>query len=104
MPRQPALSVTSSAVSPSAAHDHYLSTTEEHFRRAATAAEKGAAESGAQGPEIALQQPSADSRTDPKNPGDSLVFCEVVRESTNYHKSVPDRGMTPTGFEPVSRA
>jgi integrase len=86
--------------SPRVAHDHYLSTTEEHFRRAA--------ESGAEGGEGALQkpvqQPAADSRTGPQGGLNSPADCDFVRDGALQSYLGQVKGMTPTGFEPVSQA
>src|SRR5262249_33457064 len=81
--------------SPRVAHDHHLSTTEEHFRRAA--------ESGAAVVQNPVQQAAASDRTVSQESPEALESCEPVRDGAAQHHLRHDMGMTLTGFEPVSQ-
>src|SRR5262249_45322186 len=81
--------------SPRVAHDHYLSTTEEHFRRAA--------ESGAAVVQNRVQQGAAPDRTVPQESPETLDNCGSSRAGASPCNLGQGRWMTLTGFEPVSQ-
>jgi len=81
--------------SPRVAHDHYLSTTEEHFRRAAT--------SGAMSLQNRVQQAAAPDGTDSPQLPQDLAEHDVARQGANEFYLGHDKEMTLTGFEPVSQ-
>jgi integrase len=77
--------------SPRVAHDHYLSTTEEHYRRAA--------ESGASALQDPAQHGDAPFRTDSQESPQPVVACDSMREGANMCYLGQDKNMTPTGSE-----
>ena len=81
--------------SPRVAHDHYLSTTEEHFQRAA--------KSGAEALQNAVQQETAPDRTASQDSPEVLAACGSMRDDAIQSYLRQEESMTPTGFEPVSR-
>jgi integrase len=85
---------------PSVAHDHYLSATEEHFRRAAT---EGGAPSGAYAAQNPAQHGDARFRTGPQESSEVLAGCQPARDAARVCELTRDGKMTPTGFEPVSQ-
>src|SRR5262249_15778643 len=75
---------------------HYLQVTDADFERAA--------KSGADGAGKALQNPvqqdAATTRTEQQNGPNSLGERSILREDATCRKSLPDKQLTPTGFEP----
>jgi integrase len=85
---------------PNVAHDHYLSTTEEHFRRAVA---EGGAQSGATVAQKAAQHRGSPSLAESHDSPEVIAACESVRDGETESYLRHDKSMTPTGFEPVSR-
>ena len=89
--------------SPRVAADHYLQVTEDHFDLAG----KSAANSGAVNDEKALQkpvqQPAASVRNEPQTTKKAQENRALLRELATTCDCLPMCGVTPTGFEPVSR-
>jgi integrase len=81
------------------AQKHYLQVTDADFERAAKSGAEGAREA-LQKP---VQQPAAPARTEMQTALNSLESCEMLPEGATRRNSLPDRRMTPTGFEPVSQ-
>jgi integrase len=77
------------------AQEHYLQVTDAHFAHAAKGDEKAAqipAQQAAESGRGTSQTPHPENKNRPEFPSDS-VSCDILQ----------DEGMTPTGFEPVSR-
>jgi integrase len=85
---------------PSVAHDHYLSTTEEHFRRAVLpAGAEGGAQSGAPAAQNPAQHGAAPTRTDSQDSPEVLAACDLVREGASPDNVLPFESVTPWGSE-----
>ena len=85
---------------PGVAHDHYLSTTEEHFRRAVA---EGGAQSGASAAQEAAQHGDSPTLTGSQESPEVLAACESVRDGEGQSYLRRGEEVTPTGFEPVSQ-
>jgi integrase len=93
---------------PDVAHDHYLSTTEEHFRRASleptpAAGREGGAPGGAAAAQNPAQHGAASSRTDPQDRPQPLAGCDSMRDGANLRHLGPDTSVGPAGFEPATQ-
>jgi integrase len=74
---------------PDVAHDHYLSTTEEHFKRAVA---EGGAESGAPAAQKAAQHGGAGFRTVTQESTEPLAGCESTQDSASLSDLGQDKG------------
>ena len=75
-------------LSPQTALAHYTQVTEEHYRKVV------------QNP---VQQFAATARTDSQEEEGERPESEELRDLAICRNSLPEKMMTPTGFEPVSR-
>jgi hypothetical protein len=85
--------------SPRVAADHYLQVTEEHLESAA----KSGAESGAPALQDAVQRPAASNGTEQGRSQQASADTGLSHTDAAACESAQEEGMTPTGFEPVSR-
>ena len=76
--------------SPNVAMAHYLSTTEDHFQRAA--------KSGAVALQNPVQQETAPDRTGPQDTPEVLVGCEFMRDGAGRYEDMQDPQTDPEGI------
>jgi integrase len=82
---------------PNVAHDHYLSTTEEHFRRAVA---EGGAQSGAPAAQKAAQHCEAPVRTVSQESSEVLSAYDPMRDGATGYETLRSELVGPPGLEP----
>ena len=76
------------------ASKHYLQVTDADFQRTA--------ESDAVALQNAVQQPAATFRKESLESSEGLESCDDVRKDASLYNSLPHKGLSPTGVEPVT--